>query len=1565
MAEEESEECNLQLVRVSVRDWSVEPLVLRGLGESVCLDSVAVGSGAVVRTSEGKLFSVASSSETGGEAARPVALEVPSAVVHMAAGPSFGACVTKEGKLFVWGKLAAGAETLLATTSPSLVVSTEPLSQVAAGTHFVVGVSGRKVLTYGLNTEWGLAEGKDKKALHRTCETVFEAPSEITYLQTYGSLVAIVTSKSDCFVWGGKKKTRLPTQVAVPANTVAVALSSQYMAAVAKGGELFRKKDVWSKGEWSSFGADIKVAGTPRFCGDDTLLVQLRSSGKVAVMHCGKASVESVVLPTIRVSDFSAWTNQSCAMVLCVHNTKNRIFGALYPEPLLRLATAKGFIKWLVSTGCKFNSDVMAFEFALQTVLKLAPARNKDGAMTSTLSANPVTGFVHLLRKYYVAGDATSSLGTRKLLEMLLKAPSTRPQDARSALTLAQGFMQESELTSLWSMENPKGVPALPSSKLPGGGATMEMDEIGALPPRQVAAALTMLRHKQFVSIDPAHIVRFAMISPDPSSFELFPNVAEFVDFGNTLGRWGKEFVVKGSSKAVRGARIRWLYQLLQELEGLRNYDLCFHLSGALLWELMPELAKQAKVDLEAMFATVKRFGDRKFWNGAYLQRLAEDQALIPLLVYHSNLVSGGSGGTDSVIERSGKRYLNISKFRAISDQLLLLRQVVEKCQNQQPSLSADYSNVLDYFQNITVLSDAELTVLRAAIIPVSKFRESAKVTSLEGFSADLISSLSSIDRRLIKWKQLVRLLESDAESVKLRGANFLVCPRDALIDGGLLPAVMRALCTKATDIVWLSPEYWLLRRIVRCVTSKLQFEDVILSVCALLALASESMPQAAEPLLNCFCDFASGKPGVGVVQVVRALLSMQDVARQTLPELEKNYQECETQLQVLKKQDGALSRKQALLTIGTADGFENATVRIVKSKKDTVVDSSKLHKAKLAHFRLQRDSVAAIQDKCREVALLIDFWNLSTLQPPQPRFGHNFQISFKYFLVKHTGSKWGEGAGERFVHHEPDGLSRVEFQERLTLVYEPVFGKDAVVFGSEEGECAIQFYPVRKVEGAAGNVYVTEVTQEDGSKKKCQYDCEQLPSKRRWKVLSAHETALSPTESLVEDLQSRTGVLQDEFGNRKRLSMLVFQAVSPATTWYQILVRSANSASASAELQRAVYDYLQSLRDALAELSAQADEEEETRAHVALCKAFDTMVAMAVPLAGTAVPVVASANKPLFGHKMLHTYAAARRYAPDMDMGVSPGAVRMASRITSPGRDSRASSGSSSSTPVVLLKEKGGEKLSRSSESRETPPLAVQRRDSAAEKLIPQLHARRPSESVPLVSRDRKNSDPPALESPKREASAPATPGKDSLGAAATVRMSRDSASSESPISASPQVRRDPAAAPKPAVGSPGAVSPVAQSPTLRTAAQQKMSEAKPGIMLISSTSNAKEDRNSGRRSGAVPIAGSAVSTTNRYEDSRSGLAQQQQQPKAASPPGKTAAPGVASPGVGSPATGRVVVVDKPLTAEDEKWKLLQQQMAASPKIRKSDKQIEEDRRLQLEEIEMGMDNPLAKPLK
>jgi hypothetical protein len=275
----------------------------------------------------------------------------------------------------------------------------------------------------------------------------------------------------------------------------------------------------FGRGEWVS--CPSVRSEVCSLAADETMIVQLQQSGKVSVVT---AKAEAMVLPTVRVASFSFFSG-SGVMALQVVNSKHRVFASLYPEPLLRVATVRGLVKWLVSTGCKFPSDVAAVQFALPTLLKL-----QHGG---------IPGFVRLIGKY--AFDATSKTGARKLLETLLESPSTRPQDARVALAGAQSFLGEVELAALWQLENQRSAnvekAALLSRSEKSGGSSLELDEATAFSPKQIAAALTALRARQYAALAPADIVGFAMISPDPMSFELYADVAEFVDFGNTLGR--------------------------------------------------------------------------------------------------------------------------------------------------------------------------------------------------------------------------------------------------------------------------------------------------------------------------------------------------------------------------------------------------------------------------------------------------------------------------------------------------------------------------------------------------------------------------------------------------------------------------------------------------------------------------------------------------------------------------------------------------------------------------------------------------------------------------------------------------------------------------------------------------------------------------------------------------------------------------------------------------------------------------------------------------------------------
>lgn len=122
---------------------------------------------------------------------------------------------------------------------------------------------------------------------------------------------------------------------------------------------------------------------------------------------------------------------------------------------------------------------------------------------------------------------------------------------------------------------------------------------------------------------------------------------------------------------------------------------------------------------------------------------------------------------------------------------------------------------------------------------------------------------------------------------------------------------------------------------------------------------------------------------------------------------------------------------------------------------------------------------------------------------------------------MRHGGSRWGDDAGSEFVHAEPVALSRAEFQEKLSVLYEPVFGKDVLKFGSDEGDCSVEWakaasivvltacekvvlFPVRQL--AEKHLFETEI-EVGGQKKRVRYECEQnMGFKRRWKVLSSKE---------------------------------------------------------------------------------------------------------------------------------------------------------------------------------------------------------------------------------------------------------------------------------------------------------------------------------------------------------------------------------------------------------------------------------------------------------------------------
>jgi hypothetical protein len=71
------------------------------------------------------------------------------------------------------------------------------------------------------------------------------------------------------------------------------------------------------------------------------------------------------------------------------------------------------------------------------------------------------------------------------------------------------------------------------------------------------------------------------------------------------------------------------------------------------------------------------------------------------------------------------------------------------------------------------------------------------------------------------------------------------------------------------------------------------------------------------------------------LVAVIRNILTLQETAKITLPDLEKNVVECEKQLEKIKEEDAKLSRRAKMMTISSTAGLgENATIRAVKQNQ-------------------------------------------------------------------------------------------------------------------------------------------------------------------------------------------------------------------------------------------------------------------------------------------------------------------------------------------------------------------------------------------------------------------------------------------------------------------------------------------------------------------------------------------------------------------------------------------------------------------------------------------------------
>ena len=1252
---------------------SLSLLPLRGLGE-VRIRHVACGLTHVVALdTSGHVYASNDVADSRG----PLRVMLPgdARAASITCGPHATVVLSRKGKVFIWGRVAGskGMEPVFFSATPVELEVPEAVGSVSVGNQFVVMMakSGQAVYSWGSNAEWGLGIDEKPTLVARTAERVafdgLVSGCLFTSVVAAGASVYALTDRGTLYYWGGRKKEFKP--VALSASGLPKSADgfrdvdyvargySVPMVVMKDSGAVYWKKRP-TKGDWMRWEPLPNVCG-PVVALEDAILCHDATSKRV--FRYANKTQEGTLLATIRVTDFDATPSM---MVLClnVYNQSSRIFGTLHPEPLLKLATAKGFVSWLVKTGCRYASDLGAFCFAFPVILKqLSKASRVEGQRTQGL-----VSFVQTLKKMYIVDakeDDQSHHGVLTLLQSWLDAKPTA-RDAREVLQQTQTFLTEGEQATLWKVENMRAMPSTSARRMSGGASgassggagsssssgaasALDMEDLLNVSPRTVAATLTLMRSAQFAAMATIDVVRFCTLTPDPSAFELYPRVAEYVDFGNTLGRWTKYFVLSGGSKQTRGERIKWLFQVVQELEALRNYDLCFHMSVFATWELMPEIAKQAKVDLNSMLEVLVRFGDRKFWNGPYQKALAEKQSMVALLVYHSNLISGGFGGSDSIIERKwGDRtlsYINVSKFRAIGEQMQLLQSVNTWEQGYQAQLKdvKRDSDLSSYFAHITVPSDAALTVQRAAIIPVSKHRESGKTTSFEQFSSDVVAAVSAKERRVVKWDALVKQLESEDETIRMREIPFLVCPRDAAVEGGLLPGIVKSLFQTVADVEWASAEYWLLRRILAALFTKESLEDVIMSAATLYERALDSLPQVADSLCAAFVDFVA-REGDSIA-VIKEAQTLERASVQMVPQLDSQVASFEEKLRSLKTQGGALSRKQILLNIGQADGkSKEVTISQMQGEHQDMEESLKLTKAKMEHFGAQRALMVACQGASRDFAVLFDLWRAQqeSSQTPRSRAVPRKRLHASFFLVTHLGSRWKDGERMSFIHREPQGLSVKEFQDKLLALYGTVFGRSSVKIIAPKSPTLDLKSDIAYLSASAVRidaemstpstlVFLQELpyTREGSSepwKQRLRYAVDSATTKKRLRVRDTKTDLLSPIESAIIDIQTRSATVRQECNKSAPDSStaLVLQSsvlTSSSTGLVKAcsyLVDSKKSSAEVSSLSLAMWDFLLAVREGLAFFSTSSSDE-DMRVHHILCKSFRELLALILPSLG------------------------------------------------------------------------------------------------------------------------------------------------------------------------------------------------------------------------------------------------------------------------------------------------------------------------------------------------------------
>ena len=184
-------------------------------------------------------------------------------------------------------------------------------------------------------------------------------------------------------------------------------------------------------------------------------------------------------------------------------------------------------------------------------------------------------------------------------------------------------------------------------------------------------------------------------------------------------------------------------------------------------------------------------------------------------------------------------------------------------------------------------------------------------------------------------------------------------------------------------------------------------------------------------------------------------------------------------------------------------------------------------------------------QGASRDFAVLLDLWR--ALPPPPPRTDQ----AASYFMVTHIGSKWMEGENLSFIHRESQMRIR-EFLEKLTALYS---GMEVVVLESSKAQPArkagVAYLLVAAVRREEDGKFSHEVASEQ-SKQRLTYRVERNTTKKRHLVIDTTSDMLSPIESSIEDIHSRSAVLRAECSKKvpdSATALVLQSAISTSNT--------------------------------------------------------------------------------------------------------------------------------------------------------------------------------------------------------------------------------------------------------------------------------------------------------------------------------------------------------------------------------------------------------------------------------